>query len=460
MSWVPTVTDDRSRRRFFLGLALIAAAALLVRLVYVLAVKHGGPLLADEPYYHVQSDRLADGVGYKTGSGPNGAEAATHPPLATLVLSIASRFASGDSVLEQRLALVVLGVTVVVLLGLLARDLAGPRAGLITAGLAALTPMLWQYDGVLLSEPLAAVLIVLTLWCAYRYLREPRILWAALLGLTCGLAMLTRGELAFLVPFVLLPVLVFGHPATVGQRVGRIAAAGVAALLVVGPWVGYNMSRFDKPVYLSVTVGGAICGAYNDEAFSGPRIGLWVPEDCPLPNRRQVPPGSDQSVISSYWSEVGLDYFQGHVTELPTVVAARLGRVLGVYAPGQTNDEAVREGVPEKVAWAAYASFFVFVALGVWGAVVLRRRRVPIYPLLGAIAVVVVATAAFYGLFRYRLAADLALVVLAGIGVDELWGRLVARRRGSGETVAAAAPVVPDAEHDEDVERSPATPPL
>ncbi len=208
-----------------------------------------------------------------------------------------------------------------------------------------------------------------------------------------------------------------------------------------------------------MTVGGAICGAYNDAAFSGPRIGLWVPEDCPLPTKRQVPPGSDQSVIGSYWSEVGLDYFTGHLTDLPPVVAARLGRVLGVYAPGQTNDEAVREGVPEKVAWAAYASFFVFAAFGVYGAVVLRRRRVPIYPLLGAIAVVIAATGGFYGLFRYRLTLDLVLVILTGVAVDALWSGFVARRPGSPGRHAAPTPLGTDAEHHEDVEGSPAAPP-
>lgn len=450
MGWVLATTTSNDRRRFYFALAAIAVGALVLRLVYVLAIKHGGPLLGDEPYYHQQSDRIADGVGYNTDVGAKGSPAATHPPLTTLVLSIASRFASGDSVLEQRLALVVIGVLVVVVLGLVGRDLGGPRVGLITAFLAACTPMLWQYDGVVLSEPLAALLIALTLWLAYRYLREPRVLWAGLLGLTCGLAMLTRAELAFLVPFVVLPVLVLGKPANGTQRVGRVAIAGVAALLVVGPWVGYNLSRFEKPVYLSVTVGGAICGAYNADAFSGPKIGLWVPEACPLPTPKQVPRGSDQSVISAYWSDKGFHYLEGHVGDLPPVVAARLGRVFGVFAPGQTNDVAVREGVPEKVAWAAYASFFVFLALGVWGAVVMRRRRVPIYPILGVIGVVIAASGSFYGLFRYRLAADLALVVLAGFGVDALWEHVVERRSGSG---------VADPEDDQDVEGGPSSPP-
>ena len=444
MSWVAVVADSHDRRRFYLWLGAIAIGAVVLRLVYVLAIKHGGPLLADEPYYHVQSDRIADGIGFKT--GVHGAPAATHPPLATIVLALASRVASGDSVLEQRLALVVLGVCTVVVLGLLARDLAGPRAGLVTAALAACTPMLWQYDGVILSEPLAGLLIACTLWAGYRYLREPRILWAALLGLACGLAMLTRGELSLLVPFVLLPVLLIGKPATIGQRVSRVAIAGAAALLVVGPWVGYNLSRFEKPVYLSVTVGGAICGANNAEAYAGPKIGLWVPEACPLPTERQVPPGSDQSALTSYWSRVGFDYLKGHADRLPLVVVARLGRVMGVYAPAQTNDEAVREGIPEKVAWAAYGAFFVFAAVGVWGAIVLRRRRVPLYPLLGAVLVVAVATASFYGLFRYRFAADIALVVLAGIGVDAWWSAITAGRSTTPED-------------DDDVKSSEASPP-
>jgi hypothetical protein len=140
------------------------------------------------------------------------------------------------------------------------------------------------------------------------------------------------------------------------------------------------------------------------------------------------------------------------------VVAARLGRVLGVYKPGQTNDEAVREGIPEKVAWAAYGAFFVFATFGTWGAIVLRRRRVPVFPLLGAILVVVVATASFYGLFRYRFAADLALVVLAGIGVDALWDRVV---HGRTVSPAAGAPQIASAhaEDDQDVQGGPPAPP-
>src|SRR5262249_30224435 len=128
------------------------------RIMYVLVMKNDH-LGADEPYYHRQADLIADGVGFNMAHG--GGPAATHPPLSTLVLSIASRLASGDSVLEQRLALAVIGTLTVVVVGVLAREVAGPRAGLVAAGIAAITPMLWQYDGRILSEPLAGLFIAL-----------------------------------------------------------------------------------------------------------------------------------------------------------------------------------------------------------------------------------------------------------------------------------------------------------
>ncbi len=414
-----------AQRRFHVTLGAIAVSAFVVRLVFMLIVKHY-ELAGDQPYYHRQSDFLADGTGFRTAPGADGGPAATHPPLTTMLLSIASRLASGNTIFEQRLTTVVLGVATVVVIGLIARDLAGPRAGLLAAGVGAITPTLWTYDGQLLSESLAGLIIATALWCAYRYLREPHIKWAALLGLSCGLAMLTRGELAFLAPCLAVPVIVVGTRGAVWPRVGRVVIAGLAALVVVGPWVGYNLSRFEKPVYLSSSVGGAICGSNNADAYSGSKIGLWAPspEACPLPKQPPV----DQSVIAHKWSKAGFDYLQDHVEDVPVAVLARLGRVWGVFRAGSTVEYLIDESLPSGAAWAGYVAYWLILPFALWGLWLLRKRGTAIFPIVGLFVVTCIASASFYGLIRLRLASDIAFVVLASLALDHLWSMRTASR--------------------------------
>ena len=48
----------------------------------------------------------------------------------------------------------------------------------------------------------------------------------------------------------------------------------------------------------------------------------------------------------------------------------------------------------------------------------LRRRRVPITPLVAQFVIVAVTAAAIYGLVRFRVPAEVSLVVLAAVAVD------------------------------------------
>jgi hypothetical protein len=67
----------------------------------------------------------------------------------------------------------------------------------------------------------------------------------------------------------------------------------------------------------------------------------------------------------------------------------------------------------------------VFGALAFWlilpaaalGAVIARRRSMSLAPFLGQAAVVVVAAALGYGLWRLRLPLDVAAITLAGVGI-------------------------------------------
>ena len=87
------------------------------------------------------------------------------------------------------------GTGTIVLLGLAGKEMIGRRYGLIAAGVAAVYPGLWVYDGLLLSETVAMFTVAGVILFAYRYWNHPSIARVAWLGAWCGLAALSRSEL-------------------------------------------------------------------------------------------------------------------------------------------------------------------------------------------------------------------------------------------------------------------------
>jgi hypothetical protein len=75
----------------------------------------------------------------------------------------------------------------------------------------------------------------------------------------------------------------------------------------------------------------------------------------------------------------------------------------------------------------------------------MRRRRVPISPMLAIVAMVTVTVAISIGITRYRVGGDVMLVVLGGVGVDAGWRRLRSGREapGPGTDGPGAGPAVP-----------------
>ena len=73
--------------------------------------------------------------------------------------------------------------------------------------------------------------------------------------------------------------------------------------------------------------------------------------------------------------------------------------------------------------WAGHLALFSYWLLlvpAVVGGVALRRRRVPIYPILAFVATVVISVAMTFGDTRYRAAADVSILLLAEIGIDDV----------------------------------------
>jgi 4-amino-4-deoxy-L-arabinose transferase-like glycosyltransferase len=395
----------------------IAVVGLIVRVAYVVFVKRYDALIADEKYYYYQSRWLAEGYGFVVAPGSH-VPSALHPPLPSILLAPSAWIGWGDAVLSERLFLAFVGAVTVFVVGYLGREVAGERVGYLAAGLAAIIPGLWMNDGIIMSEPFSVLCVALLLLLTFRYLKRPN-LWTMFgMGVLAGLGVLTRGELLLLVPFVIIPAIIAKRADGWQTGIVRLGAAGIGALLFVAPWVGYNLSRFQEPLFVSGNLGGVICGANNPTAYYGPQTGMWILNGCPLP--KSAP---DQSVLDHYYQDRGVDYMRDHAGRLPVVMVKRVARTWEVYAPTQMVDFLETEGRPRWVSWTALAVLVVMLPFVIGGIVVLRRRRLPCWPLVSVLGYVTFAGMIFGGNPRYRVPGEVALVVLSAVAVDALLAR-------------------------------------
>ncbi len=413
------------------ALALIVAVALVIRLVYTYV--HGDNLAAlgiDAGYYHNGANLLADGKWFASPVGLFNfygvGEAASHPPAYQVLLGIVSALGM-RSVLFHQIWTCVLGAGAVALVGLTGREMAGPRVGLLAAGIAAVAPTFWVNDPLLMSESLVLAVVALVLLLAYRFRRRPAVGSAAVLGVAVGLAVLTRAELVLLVPLLLIP-LVAGAAWPDWRRSARLlAAAGLASLLVVSPWVVYNLTRFEKPVAISTGLGQTLLAANCPQTYFGPEIGYWA-VDCVLSPRKPIRAVGDESVQEAAYRRVGVDYATAHAGRVPFVVYARLGRTFGFYAPIdqlRVDERDNRRELPVSIA--GLATFYLLAGLSIAGVVILRRRRVPVFPVLVPVVAVVIAVALTYGQTRFRAPADVSLALLAAVAVERVLSLRVQR---------------------------------
>jgi hypothetical protein len=189
----------------------------------------------------------------------------------------------------------------------------------------------------------------------------------------------------------------------------------LAALTLVLPWVAFNLARFEAPAYLSTGSGVTLVDSSCDAVYSGPFIGWW--SFLCIPDRIS----NDEAVNDRENREVALRYVRRHISDLPTVVAARVGRMWGVFRPLQTADLDGRGVNADRVGLAAS---YVLIPLAIGGLVMLRRRREPILPMLALGAMVTITAALFYGAVRFRVPADVAIVVCAAVALDAAWCKL------------------------------------
>lgn len=429
-------------RKFRWWLAAAAVMGFAVRVLYIKIERTGagfdaapGVVGGDAFFYHKgaqllwQHGFISPELYLSTGRIMPAAE---HPPLYLLWLSIPSAVhVTGP--FAHMIWSALLGTATIVVVGLLGREVASERAGLIAAVLAALYPNIWVADGFLLSETISIFTVTLTVLLAYRYAREPRTGRALALGAAAALAALSRAELILLFAAVVLPIILRVRSDAPRLRVRRLAAAALAPTVLIGSWIGFNVSRFEHPVFLSTGFEATLLSANCDETYYGRSTGYWSMRCVSKVRDAMTNPDMDQSQNAVVYRREATKYVGDHLGRLPAVILARWGRITGLWNPTQqVRLDQYPEGREKWVAWSALAAWYPLALLAIAGTIILRRRRtVPLFPILAPPLIVLFTITVTYATTRLRASAETAVVVLAAVAIDALWRRSRSARTGN-----------------------------
>ena len=418
------------RRRFRLILAALTLVGLAIRVAYALVadVPRG---FGDDVWFNAVANGIVHGRGF---SDPfhyvaaNGAivfgqgaplPTAFHPPLFPAVLAIPSALGLESYTAHQIFACALASATIP-LLGLVGKRLAGERAGIAAAAIAAVFVPLIANDALLLSEAIYGPLIALALLCALRLRETPSARRALELGVVIGLAALTRTEALLLLPLLAAPIV------WRSERRGRaIAITCAAAILVCLPWCVRNSLQFDQPTGITTGDGSVIAGSNLRSVYYGPDIGSWD-----FQGLYQTPAGRhidvNEAVQSDRWRSEGVAFARDHACRLPAVVVARVLRTWDLFPldPGERVALGAEQAKHVRLLeWPGMAMLYAVWVLAVLGAIALRKSRQPLWPLLSPVLIVTLVSVLGHGDIRYRHAADVALVALAGVGLAGMKGR-------------------------------------
>jgi 4-amino-4-deoxy-L-arabinose transferase-like glycosyltransferase len=249
-------------------------AALLPRLF--VAIAWAKEPVWDGHYYHFGAERIARGLGYSEDVLSHGQllwKPWVHYPVGYSAFLGFFYKIFGSELIVAPVINALTGAALVAAVHRLARYYVSRDRARIAAGLAAVHPGLIAYAAVVMTEPLAALLILGSTLAALRF----RGRWQAVVyaGVLLGLASLVRPA-----SLVVGPLLLLTQPRPLWQAAVRAAATTAVALLVLLPWTVRNCERLDGCVLVSTNGGWNLAiGAITD---TGRFQTLRATDGCPV----------------------------------------------------------------------------------------------------------------------------------------------------------------------------------
>jgi 4-amino-4-deoxy-L-arabinose transferase-like glycosyltransferase len=261
------VRFERKDAAYALVLCVLAFA---LRAVVVQAF--GVPPTWDGQFYHRGAVSIAEGHGYSEPAiiaGEPGRAPWSHYPVGYSAFIGAAYALFGSNASVAPLANAAVGAATAVLVFAFALDAIGRRRARIAGALAALHPGLVLYCALVMTEPLAGFLVLLTAYLARRL--GHRWLGVGATAVAFALSAFVRPQSLITLPLLLL---VFRGPLL--ERIKRTLAAGALGLALIAPWSVRNCLVLDGCALISTNGGWNLAiGALSETG----RFRALTPED-------------------------------------------------------------------------------------------------------------------------------------------------------------------------------------
>jgi len=444
-SWARTLPERHGGRGLLWLLLGVLALAFVARMVAALNgfdFRHG----SDADMY----ERLAAHL-YRDGEFglPGSANPYDFAPGAPFFAAGIYTLLGDVSPVAARIGLAVVGTAGVLVVYLLGRRLAGPRAGVVAAAVAAIYPPTLFYTSLLAGEVLAMATVpaavLAFLWAADRG-RSP---WAWIVpGLLLGMTAYLRPEyvgLTVLIALLATGVAVWRNGWLRGAPAGALVVLAFAA--VVAPWAAHVSNELGRFVPVSTGGGKALfIGTYlpGDGLHDGVKQHLLhrvrggdpIPED----QLRAIPMNPLLDRVARQYPDLPRDAALGRVGRENLVKwATGEPRAFGEMMAGKMAHMWKGSGAPGASAVGG-ALHYAVLLLGFAGLVLLAlRRRWEVLPIALLLAGITVIGGLLLAGTRRNLPVMPLVIALAGVTVvvaaESTRERLVRRRRGRAEPI-------------------------
>jgi len=413
-----SITD--LRRRYNLQLLGIFAAAVGVRVMYVLLTIHALP--GDTDSYRGIAENLLGGHGYSISADM---PTAFRPPGYPLFIAVVERFLGGPwSVIWAQC---ILGGVVALIAGSLARRLVGDLFALVAAGLVAIDPYQVARCTEFMSEVFFSFAVLAALALFMRAACASSVRNYAAAGIAAGAAAMTRPEFLLFIPGALFAALLWG------QRKHRLLCAVVfivASALLPAVWAARNKAALGEWIFTTTHGGYTHRLSYNsifyDEVVNGPSE-VW---DARSLKRWQARLADETSGMS----EIAADEDNYKMASGFIMADWRRAATVGLYEAGAFWKLTPYGSGPYT--GVVLCVFFLFLCIAGAAGVYVAWGRGPFVPItLYILTLETLVHVYYWGNIRMRVPLHAILCVLAACAIAAFF----ARKAPVGATVRAVA---------------------